>query len=32
MWMTKGPTDKTVEIEYTNWDQVTKFAETLHKL
>jgi len=32
MWMTKGPTDKSVEIEYTNWDQVTKFAETLHKL
>ena len=32
MWMTKGPTDKTVEIEYTNWNQVTKFTETLHKL
>ncbi len=26
MWMTKGPTDSNTEIEYTNWDRVTKFA------
>jgi len=31
MWMTKGPTDKTVEIEYTNWDKVKEFGKTLHK-
>ncbi len=32
MWMTKGPTDKTVEIEYTNWDKVSEFSKTLHNL
>ena len=32
MWMTKGPTDKSVEIEYTNWDKVTEFSKTLHNL
>lgn len=32
MWMTKGPTDKTVEIEYTNWSKVLKFSKTLHNL
>ena len=32
MWMTKGPTDKTVEIEYTNWDEVIKFGKTFHNL
>ncbi|NOR28008.1 MAG: menaquinone-dependent protoporphyrinogen IX dehydrogenase [Lutibacter sp.] len=32
MWMTKGPTDKTVEIEYTNWDKVAKFGKTLQNL
>ena len=32
MWMTKGPTDKTVEIEYTNWNKVSKFSKTLHNL
>lgn len=32
MWMTKGPTDKTVEIEYTNWDKVSEFGKTLHNL
>jgi len=32
MWMTKGPTDKTVEIEYTNWNKVAKFSTTLHNL
>jgi menaquinone-dependent protoporphyrinogen oxidase len=30
MWMTKGPTDKNVEIEYTNWDKVKEFSKTLH--
>ena len=32
MWMTKGPTNKKVEIEYTNWNKVTKFGLTLHHL
>ncbi|PCH54339.1 MAG: menaquinone-dependent protoporphyrinogen IX dehydrogenase [Flavobacteriaceae bacterium] len=32
MWMTKGPTDKTVEIEYTNWDKVSEFSKTFHNL
>ena len=32
MWMTKGPTDKTVEIEYTNWNKVLEFGKTLHNL
>ncbi|WP_299526110.1 menaquinone-dependent protoporphyrinogen IX dehydrogenase [uncultured Lutibacter sp.] len=32
MWMTKGPTDKTVEIEYTNWNKVSEFGKTLHNL
>ncbi len=32
MWMTKGPTDKTVEIEYTNWNKVLEFSKTLHNL
>ena len=29
MWITKGPTDKTVEIEYTNWDKVAEFSKKL---
>tara|TARA_R110001583_G_scaffold35585_1_gene118155 strand:- start:5379 stop:5900 length:522 start_codon:yes stop_codon:yes gene_type:complete len=32
MWMTKGPTDKNVEIEYTNWDKVLEFSKTIHNL
>ena len=32
MWMTKGPTDKTVEIEYTNWNKVSEFGKQLHNL
>jgi len=32
MWMTKGPTNKNVEIEYTNWNKVTKFGKILHNL
>jgi len=30
MWMTKGPTNKSVEIEYTNWDKVKEFGKLLH--
>ncbi|WP_166965767.1 menaquinone-dependent protoporphyrinogen IX dehydrogenase [Yeosuana marina] len=26
MWMTKGPTNKDAEIEYTNWDRVKDFS------
>lgn len=26
MWMTKGPTNKDAEIEYTNWDKVKDFS------
>ena len=26
MWMTKGPTNTSSEIEYTNWDKVTAFG------
>jgi len=32
MWITKGPTDSNTEIEYTNWDKVKEFGETLCKL
>jgi len=32
MWITKGPTDKNVKIEYTNWDKVEVFAEKVIKL
>ena len=27
MWMTKGPTDPTTVIEYTNWNEVEKFGQ-----
>jgi menaquinone-dependent protoporphyrinogen oxidase len=27
MWMTKGPTDPQTKDEYTNWDEVDRFAE-----
>jgi menaquinone-dependent protoporphyrinogen oxidase len=27
MWMTKGPTDPTGTFEFTDWDQVDRFAE-----
>ena len=27
MWMTKGPTDPTTVIDYTDWDQVESFAQ-----
>lgn len=29
MWMTKGPTDPTLTIEYTDWDAVDAFAERI---
>lgn len=29
MWMTKGPTNKNVEIEYTNWNKVADFANKM---
>ena len=32
MWMTKGPTNTNVEIEYTNWDKVSEFSKTFHNL
>jgi len=32
MWMTKGPTDPTVEIEYTDWNRVKAFAGKVMKL
>lgn len=32
MWITKGPTNTTTEIEYTNWNKVTKFGEIVSKL
>ncbi len=32
MWMTKGPTDPTVEIEYTDWGRVKSFAGKVTKL
>ncbi|MDZ7613448.1 MAG: menaquinone-dependent protoporphyrinogen IX dehydrogenase [Flavobacteriaceae bacterium] len=32
MWMTKGPTDPNVEIEYTDWDQVNAFAQEVSKM
>lgn len=32
MWMTKGPTNKDAEIEYTNWNRVHAFGEKLLNL
>ena len=29
MWMTKGPTDPTLTIEYTDWDEVDAFADRI---
>jgi menaquinone-dependent protoporphyrinogen oxidase len=29
MWMTKGPTNKDAEIEYTNWNRVDDFSVRL---
>ena len=32
MWMTKGPTDSSTDIEYTNWDRVAAFGKQLRNL
>ena len=32
MWMTKGPTDPTLTIEFTAWDKVDEFARTVTKM
>jgi menaquinone-dependent protoporphyrinogen oxidase len=32
MWMTKGPTKPSTEIEYTNWDRVTEFGVQLKNM
>jgi len=32
MWMTKGPTNTSAEIEYTNWDRVTEFGVQLKNM
>ena len=32
MWMTKGPTDTSTEIEYTNWDKVKAFARQISNM
>ncbi|MGL1958587.1 MAG: menaquinone-dependent protoporphyrinogen IX dehydrogenase [Colwellia sp.] len=32
MWMTKGPTDPKTAIEYTDWEQVTKFGQLMGKM
>ena len=32
MWITKGPTNTSSEIEYTNWDKVTAFGIQLSNL
>jgi len=32
MWITKGPTDPNTEIEYTDWTEVEKFAESFSEI
>ncbi|MDP3877687.1 MAG: menaquinone-dependent protoporphyrinogen IX dehydrogenase [Methylobacter sp.] len=32
MWMTKGPTDPTAIIEFTDWEQVTAFGELVSQI
>ena len=32
MWMTKGPTDLTANIEFTNWNRVDEFGQTISKM
>ena len=29
MWMTKGPTDPTLTVEFTDWNKVDEFAQTV---
>ena len=32
MWMTKGPTDPTAVVEFTDWDSVDDFARTISSM
>lgn len=32
MWMTKGPTDPKTNIDFTNWDQVKEFGQTISEM
>lgn len=32
MWMTKGPTEPTANIDYTDWKQVEGFARDIHEM
>ncbi len=32
MWVTKGPTDPKANIEFTNWNQVKEFGQTISKM
>ena len=32
MWMTKGPTDPQACIDFTNWNQVKEFAQTINEM
>jgi menaquinone-dependent protoporphyrinogen oxidase len=32
MWMTKGPTDPTVTIEFTDWSKVEEFGRTIARM
>ena len=32
MWMTKGPTDPTAVVEFTDWDKVDEFARKMARL
>ena len=29
MWMTKGPTDPTLTVEFTDWDKVDEFGQRI---
>jgi menaquinone-dependent protoporphyrinogen oxidase len=32
MWITNGPTDPNTSIEFTNWEQVDNFGETIKQM
>jgi menaquinone-dependent protoporphyrinogen oxidase len=32
MWITGGPTDPRTQVEYTNWDEVRRFAARVSAL
>ncbi|MCI5162179.1 MAG: menaquinone-dependent protoporphyrinogen IX dehydrogenase [Candidatus Electrothrix sp. AX5] len=32
MWITKGPTDPTTNIEFTDWNQVDDFGQVIHEM